>query len=145
MTKVSSSITINKPIKEVFEYMASPHNGPAFVPNLNENTNIFPEKDGVGQKFDWRFNMAGVDLRGKAEVTEYAPPKKVVISSKGDADSTWTYKLEEANEGTKVLVEIEYELAETALQRIANKAVISKLTQKTVEQMLENLKVILET
>ena len=145
MTKVSSSITINKPIKDVFEYMASPHNGPAFIPNLNENTNIFPEKDSVGQKFDWRFNMAGVDLRGKAEVTEYASPTKVVISSKGDADSTWTYTLEENDRGTKVSVEIDYELAETALQRIANKAVISKLAQKTTEQMLENLKVILES
>ena len=145
MSKVSSSITINKPIKEVFEYMASPHNGPAFIPNLNENTNIFPEEDSVGQKFDWRFNMAGVDLRGKAEVTEYVPPTKVVISSHGDADSTWTYTLEEAGGGTKASVEIDYELAETALQRIANKAVISKLAQKTTEQMLENLKVILET
>lgn len=145
MTKVSSSITINRPIKEVFEYMASPRNGPAFIPNLNENTNIFPEKDGVGQKFDWRFNMAGVDLRGKAEVTEYTPPTKVVISSYGDADSTWIYTLEEADGGTKVSVEIDYELAETALQRIANKTVISKLAQKTTEQMLENLKIILES
>ena len=145
MTKVSSSITINKPIKEVFEYMASPHNGPAFIPNLNENTNIFPEENGVGQKFDWRFNMAGVDLRGKAEVTEYVPPTKVVISSKGDADSTWTYTMTEAGGSTKVLVEIDYELAETAMQRIANKAVISKLAQKTTDQMLENLKVILES
>jgi uncharacterized membrane protein len=144
MAKATSSITINKPIKEVFEYMASPHNGPAFTPNLNENTNIFPEKDSVGQKFDWRFNMAGVDLRGKAEVTEYILPNKVVISSKGDADSTWTYILEEADGGTKVMVEIDYELAETAVQRIANKMVINKLAQKTAEQMLDNLKVILE-
>src|SRR3990172_9286055 len=110
MAKATSSITIKKPIKEVFEYMASPHNGPAFIPNLNENTNIFPEKDGVGQKFDWRFNMAGVDLRGKAEVTEYNAPNKVVISSTGDADSNWTYTLEEAGGGTKVGVEINYEL-----------------------------------
>ena len=145
MTKATSSITINKPIKEVFEYMASPHNGPAFIPNLNENTNIFPEKDGVGQKFDWRFNMAGVDLRGKAEVTEYSAPNKVVISSTGDADSSWTYSLEEVSGSTKVSVEINYELSETALQRIANKAVINKLAQKTTEQMLENLKVILES
>ena len=145
MTKVSSSTTISKPIKEIFEYMASPYNGPAFIPNLNENTNIFPEKNGVGQRFDWRFNMAGVDLRGKAEVVEHTPPTKVIISSKGDADSTWTYTLEEADGGTKVSVEIDYELAETALQRIVNKTVISKLAQKTTDQMLENLKIILET
>lgn len=144
MTKVSSSITINKPVEEVFEYMASPHNGPAFIPNLNENTNISPEEDGVGQKFDWRFNMAGVDLSGKAEVVEYTPPTKVVISSKGEADSMWTYLLEELDGGTKVSIEVDYELAETVLQRIANQAVISKIAQKTAEQMLDNLKTILE-
>lgn len=145
MSRVTSEITIDKPIEEVFEYMASPHNGPAFIPNLNENSNIFPEKDGVGQKFDWRFNMAGVDLRGKAEVIKYTPPTKVIISSKGDADSTWTYILEKFNGSTKAVVEIDYELSETALQRIANKMVIGKLAQKTTEQMLENLKIILET
>jgi hypothetical protein len=89
--------------------------------------------------------MAGVDLRGKAEVTEYNAPNKVVISSTGDADSGWAYSLEEVSGSTKVSVEINYELSETALQRIANKAVINKLAQKTTEQMLENLKVILES
>ncbi len=145
MTTVSSKTTINKPLNEVFTYMASPYNGPAFVPNLNENTNIFPEQDGVGQKFDWRFNMAGSDLRGKAEVIEYTAPTKVVISSKGDADSTWTYELTSTDNGsTEVKVQIDYELSETALQRITNKLIINKIAQNTTRQMLENLKTILE-
>jgi carbon monoxide dehydrogenase subunit G len=145
MNKATASIVINKPIKEVFEYMASPYNGPAFIPNLSENTNIFPEKTGVGQKFDWRFNMLGVDLRGKAEVTEYAPPNKVVIVSSGDAKSTWIYTLEEIDETTtKVSVEIDYEFDETILQRLTNRALINKIAQKTAEQMVDNLKTILE-
>jgi hypothetical protein len=145
MDKAKSELIINKPIKEVFDYMASPHNGPAFTPNLNENTNIFPKEEGVGQKFDWRFNIAGVDIRGKAEVTEYTPPTKVVISSTGDAMSTWVYILEEVDGGTKVSAEIDYELSESALQRIANKMILHKIAQKTTEHMLDNLKVILES
>ena len=145
MTTVKSKLVIYKPIKEVFTYMASPHNGPAFIPNLSENANISPEADGVGQKFDWRFNMAGVDMRGKAEVTEYDSPNKVVISSTGDANSKWVYELKSIDENsTDVSVEIEYNLSETVLQRIANNAVINKIAQKTTEQMLDSLKVILE-
>ncbi|MEI6222833.1 MAG: SRPBCC family protein [bacterium] len=145
MTTTTASIIINKPIAEVFEYMASPHNGPAFIPNLNENTNIFPEQDSVGQVFDWRYNMAGVDLRGKATVTEYSAPNKVVIESIGDANSNWTYALEEAVGGTKVSVVVQYNLSETALQRISNKVIIEKLSQQSTNQMLDNLKVILES
>ena len=145
MTTISSKITINKPIEEVFTYMASPHNGHAFVPNLNENTNIVPEQDAVGQKFDWLFNMAGVDLRGKAEVTEYIFPIKVVISSTGDTASIWTYELKAlGDETTEVIVQIDYELSETSLQRIANKIVINKIAHNTTHQMLDNLKTILE-
>lgn len=144
MTKVSSSIVINKPIQEVFEYTASPHNGPAFIPNLNENTNVTPEKAGKGQTFDWRYNMAGVDLRGKAEVVEYDAPNKVVIKTTGDGTAAWVYSFSEENGGTKVSVEVDYELSENSLRSMANKMVVDKLNQRTSEQMLENLKTILE-
>lgn len=145
MNKVFSEIVINKPINEVFEYMATAQNGPAYIPNLNENKNISPVEECKGQTFDWRYNMAGADLCGTAEVTEYDIPTRVVISSKGDADSLWTYTLEEIGGNTKVKVQIDYELSETAMQRIMNKMVIEKFAQKTAEQMLENLKIILES
>ena len=144
MNKVQSSIVIERPIEEVFTYAASPINGPAFIPNLNENANISPEEVGVGQSFDWRFNMAGVDLRGKAQVTEFDAPNKAVITSTGDSDSVWTYIFEEEGEGTKVTISIDYEFVESVLQRMVNKVTVDKLSQRTADQMLENLRVILE-
>ena len=144
MAKVSASVVINKPIQEVFEYTASPVNGPAFIPNLNENTNIQPEQIGLGQTFDWRFNLAGVDLKGKAEVAEYDPPHKSTIKTTGDSNTTWVYTFQEENGGTKVTAEVEYEIVESALQKVANRMVVDKLNQRTAEQMLQNLKTILE-
>lgn len=144
MAKVSASVVVNKPIQEVFEYAASPVNGPAFIPNLNENTNIQPEQPSLGQTFNWRFNMAGVDLKGQAEVTEYEAPHKVAIKTTGDSNTTWIYKFQEENGGTRVSAEIDYELVESALQKFTNRIVIDKLNQRTAEQMLENLKTILE-
>lgn len=149
MSKVESSITIDKSIEEVFDYAASPYNGPAFIPNLNENTNINPPKvgdydTGVGQSFDWRFNMAGVDIEGKAGVTEYDRPNQVKIVSTGDSDSSWTYTFEKEGDGTKVNIKLEYEFSESVLGRLANKVIVDKLAQKTCDQMAENLKLILE-
>ncbi|MEX0616429.1 MAG: hypothetical protein WD231_01285 [Candidatus Woykebacteria bacterium] len=72
--KVKSSIFIKKPLEKVFDYTADPQNGPAFIPNLMENTNINPEKPGVGQTFNWRFNFAGLDLTGRAEGTKFERP-----------------------------------------------------------------------
>lgn len=145
MAKVSASLVINKPVQEVFDYAASPVNGPAFIPNLNENSNITPEKTGVGQTFDWRFTLAGVDLRGKAEVTEYDAPHKVTIKTTGDSNTDWVYSFEESDGGTKVTVEVNYEIEESALKKVANRMIIDKLNQRSAEQMLDNLKTILES
>lgn len=144
MAKISASLVINKPIQEVFDYAATPKNGPAFIPNLNENSNVEPEQPGVGQKFDWRFNMGGVDLRGNAEVTEFEAPHKVTVVTSGDTSSTWAYSFQDENGNTKVTLEVEYEVAESALQKLANRVVVERLNQRTAEQSLENLKTILE-
>lgn len=145
MAKASASVVIHKPVQEVFEYTASPVNGPAFIPNLNENSNIQPEQAGVGQTFDWRFNMAGVDLRGKAEVTEYEAPHKAKIVSTGDSSSTWIYSFQEEDGGTKVTLDVEYEIADSAVKKLADKLVVEQLNQRSAEQSLENLKTILES
>jgi uncharacterized membrane protein len=144
MAKISSSILINKPVEEVFDYAASPYNGPAFIPNLNENTNIRPEKPGAGQKFEWRFNLLGVDVTGTAEVAEFQRPNLVVMKTEGGTNSTWTYKFEEEDGGTRVSVEIEYDLPANLFERLTNKLVVDKVNQRTSEQMLGNLKTILE-
>jgi len=144
MVSISASLVINKPTQEVFDYAASPLNGPAFIPNLNENSNVQPEQPGVGQTFDWRFNMGGVDLRGSAEVTEYDAPHKVTVVTKGDTSSTWLYTFQDEGGNTKVTLEVEYEVAESALQKLVNRAVVERLNKRTAEQSLENLKTILE-
>lgn len=143
MAKAKASIVINKPIEEVFDYTCSVANGPAFIPNLNENTEI--QGDGVGQTYNWRFNMAGVDLKGKGEVTVFDRPHREEMSITGDTTANWVFSFEEENGGTKATVEVDYDIVESALQKLANRMVVDKFNQKTAEQMLDNLKTILES
>lgn len=144
MAKVGSSLIINKPIEEVFDYFADLHNGPAVIPNLIENTNIIPDKSGRGQKFNWRYNLAGVDLTGDGVVTKYERPNLVEYKTTGGGVSTWIYKFDVDGGGTKVAVEVDYELPEGVLKKIGNPSVVDKLNQHSAEEMLKNLKTILE-
>lgn len=144
MAKVSASVVINAPVEKVYEYAASPHNGPVFIPNLNENSNISVDPTQVGQKWDFRFNMAGVDLRGNAEVTEVDRPKKWSLKSSGGVESQWTYTFEPESGGTKVTLDIDYQIPQGALGKMTGQ-VIERLNQKNAEQGLHNLKTILES
>lgn len=146
MASAKALIVIRKPVSEVFEYTASAENGPAFIPNLNENTNITPEKAGVDQTFDWRFNMAGADLRGKAEGIAFEVDKKVTLRLTGDVNATWDYTFEDLGDGTtRITTEILYEVEPTVLQRVVNATLLDRINQNTIEQMFDNLKLILES
>jgi uncharacterized membrane protein len=146
MASAKALIVIRKPVSEVFEYTASAENGPAFIPNLNENTNITPEKAGVDQTFDWRFNMAGADLRGKAEGIAFEVDKKVTLRLTGDVNATWDYTFEDLGDGTtRITTEILYEIEPTVLQKVVNAALLDRINQNTIEQMFDNLKLILES
>ena len=146
MASAKALIVIRKPVSEVFEYTASAENGPAFIPNLNENTNITPEKAGVDQTFDWRFNMAGADLRGKAEGIAFDVDKKVTLRLTGDVNATWDYTFDDLGDGTtRITTEILYEIEPTVLQKVVNAALLDRINQNTIEQMFDNLKLILES
>ena len=146
MASAKALIVIRKPVSEVFEYTASAENGPAFIPNLNENTNITPEKAGVDQTFDWRFNMAGADLRGKAEGIAFDVDKKVTLRLTGDVNATWDYTFDDLGDGTtRITTEILYEVEPTVLQKVVNATLLDRINQNTIEQMFDNLKLILES
>lgn len=146
MANASGEVVINKPLAEVFEYTASAENGPAFIPNLNENTNISPPEPSIDQTFDWRFNMGGVDLTGKASGLAYEVNKQVKLKLTGDVEAEWDYQFEDLGDGTtKLSTEVNYDVEPTKLKSMVNWAIMDRLNQHTIDQMLENLKLILES
>jgi uncharacterized membrane protein len=146
MPNASGEVIINRPLAEVFDYTASAHNGPAFIPNLNENTNITPDEPSIDQTFDWRFNMAGVDLRGKASGLNYEVGERVTLKLEGDVTATWDYQFSAVDDGsTRIYSEVNYDVEAGKMQKMVNVAVLDKINQHTLDQMLANLKLILES
>jgi len=143
MSKTSASTMINAPIQKVFEYTASPENGPMFIPNLNQNTNISVTPTQVGQKWNWRFNMVGVDLMGEAEVTNVEAPHLWELKLSGASHGTWKFMFEEADGGTKVSLDVEYEMPQGVIGKLSANAV-EKINQKNTDDILQHLKTILE-
>lgn len=143
MFKASATMVVNAPIQKVFEYTASPENGPMFIPNLNQNSDISITPTQVGQKWNWRYNMVGMDITGSAEVTEIQAPHSWKLKSTGGANSTWAFTFADEGAGTKVTLEIEYDMPEGVMGKLSSNA-IEKINQKTVEDSLQHLKTILE-
>lgn len=80
---------------------------------------------------------------GEAEVTRVEAPKLWEFKSTGGANSVWTYNYEEVDGGTKVTLEVEYEMPQGVLGKLSGNAV-EKINQKNTNDILQQLKTILE-
>ena len=149
MTKINKSIIINAPIEKVYDYILhGAETGPIFIPNLMTHENISPETPDVGQTWDWTFNMLGVDLKGKAEITMVERNKKWEMKTSGESGSvtsTWLYTFTPEGSGTKVAIEIGYEIPQSVLAKVANVVLVERVNEKNADEGLANLKLILET
>ncbi|SRR5260221_7898592 len=145
MSSVSASIIINHPIQAIFDYIISPQNGPKYIPYLKENSNINPIEPSVGQTFNWRYAMSGFEMKGEAKVIELVSPKKYAIATNGNIASMWTFLLNEEGAGVKITMTIDYEFDQNLLKMLIDQLILDKFNQKAVEDVLENLKGLLET
>ncbi len=143
MARAEASIEIEAPVDEVFVKAASPDTGPVFIPNLNENFDITPERNEVGQHWGWRYNLFGVDIRGTARVITFDPNREYVLETDGDARSRWTYRFESLGSSTRVQLLIDYEMPTGKLAKISA-PVAERMNQQACEQAMTNLKAWIE-
>ena len=141
MAKIHKSIEIKAPLKEVFSYIQDPSTTPEWLVGMIEVHNI--TGSGVGRHFDWTYKMAGVPLKGENTVTEEIPEKRLVVESKGGAESTWTFNLERRKDVTVLDLDIDYKIPVPVLGKLADKLLLRRNERET-EMDLLNIKEKLE-
>ena len=128
MVKVKTSVVINRPVEEVFEFADDPNNDAQWQTGLIESKQISEGPPGVGTTFLYVSQFLGKRLESTFEITEYEPNRRVGIkSTSGPIPLSITTTFEEAEEGTKVSFEAEgdvsgvFKLAEPIVARTAQR------------------------
>jgi uncharacterized protein YndB with AHSA1/START domain len=75
--QVQNTITIERPVEEVFEYVSSPENDPTWVSVSIRNQRTSPGPMRVGMTIEEDVKFLGRTSRNTWEVTEYEPPTVV--------------------------------------------------------------------
>ena len=138
MIKAGSSITINAPIKKIFDYISEPTNQPEIWPSLMEIKDVQRLPDGK-TKSRWVYKMAGIRLEGTSEGVESVANQRIVNKTKGGVESTQTWTFQPEASGTKVTFEVEYTVPIPVLGKLAE-AIIVKMNEHEGEVILANLK-----
>jgi uncharacterized membrane protein len=144
MSHVAKSVTISSEPGRIIDYIADVNNHPAFLGPLKSVSKMSGDPKKPGSSWDWTFMMAGVEFTGRAETVVYEPGKRYSFKTTTGIQSTFVYSCEPGNKGTKVTIDVTYEVPKTLVSKMQT-SVVEKLNEAEGAHAVENLKAILDT
>ena len=105
MINVEVSTVINRPIAEVFAFVANLENHPKWETDFQEVKQLTSTPGGVGTIYQCLLKMPGKSITSTFEITEYAANKKIAFEGEvaGPAKPKGSYMFESLGAGTKVI------------------------------------------
>jgi uncharacterized membrane protein len=142
MIKIENSVLINRPVEEVFAFVANVENLPLWAGPVTEAKQISEGPIGVGTTQIQSAQFLGREMETTQEVTEYELNKKLSTkSTSGPLPLEIHYTFEPFGEGTKIRLEGNldaggfFKLAEPLVGRMLNRQTASDA--QTLKELLE--------
>lgn len=142
MIQIANNIEINRPVAQVFDFIADVNNNPQWMPvqGVQKTTN---DAVGVGSKFKQQFFLLGTNYDLDGTITAFEPNRKIAVSYDSSV-FTWRgeYLFEPTPTGTRlaangnVSLSGPYKLMET---------MFAPKIRKLINDTAPNLKKILES
>jgi len=141
MQKINTSIDIERTVNDVFAYLEDPTHHEEWLPSLIEVRNVTGA--GEGQRWDWTYKMAGIRLDGQALLAQTVPGERLVVTTKGPSEATWTFVLSGTESGAHLDLTVDYTIPLPVLGKLAEKMVL-RMNEREIELAIQNIKELCE-
>jgi len=138
----SAEITIDRPINEVFDFIADNENDPKWCVPVVETTRITGSAPGAGARYSFASQAGLIKLRGEFEISAFEPPGKIEwVGESSIVKFSGQYRLESVGTGTRLEERTTFELKGLL---VPLQGMMISQYQKTYDTQLERLKALLE-
>jgi uncharacterized protein YndB with AHSA1/START domain len=146
MGLVNQTVVIHSPPETVYDLVWRPERATEWIVGMVDTGNVRHGdlETGLGCRFDWTYRMAGFTYRGENRVSEAERPRHLREESSGDLNSTWDWRFERLEGGTRVHLAVTYVPPIGWLGRLLDPIVLKRLNQRALEGTLTNLKQLVE-
>lgn len=146
MTTLKKTTTIYAPIERVFEFIDDPNNVAQYSVGVSRVKGSTRTKERVGDIMTLTYSALGMRFDEEFTYTKYEKPRVLISKVTGQMSGTFHVTLEqEASNQTLVSLEVEYDIASSALKRAMNRLFLERVNEKNLERTLGNIKIMVET
>jgi hypothetical protein len=144
MAMIDKELMIEASPGKIFNFVIKPSNLTKLWPSLMEIKNEKLLSNG-GYCADWKYKMAGIQLKGKSECVEVMADRWFSVKIAGSVDCliTWTFRSKDGIR-TKVTFTADYHISLPLINRLARNVIV-KMNERKSDVVLDNLREILET
>lgn len=140
---VQASIMIDRPVTEVFAFVANFENHPLWERNFQQVERL-PGPDGVGSTYRCVFKVPGRTVSSTLEITEFEPDRRIAFRADQPATARPVGAIGFSAEGARTRVTLEPRPELSGFVKMLQ-PVMSGYLRKNTEHHLEQLKELLET
>jgi uncharacterized protein YndB with AHSA1/START domain len=142
MTRIEHTLTIERPVEEVFDYLMDASNDPVWMAHVVEVGRGADQPVELGLEIDETVKFLGKRLPVTMKVTEHEPPRRSTIELTGSpVPGRGSYELEAVDGGTRLTATLEtdahgfFKLAEPVFARMARRDFVGNF--ETLKDLLE--------
>ncbi len=139
VARIHKSATIAAAVEKAFEIVDDPANFPRYVPNVHDVADIRRSDGRIGDSFRVIYKVLGVTFDETFTVTDYQRPNLIKSTFAGGMTGTFAWTFEPVPEGSRVTIDIDYELAGGPLGKAVDSLMLQRVNEKTIEDTLQNL------
>jgi len=145
MARVSKSVVVSTAPETVYSFVADhPERATSFIPGLNRIENVSTPQAGPGQAWDYEFNWFGLVISGSSRCTKLERPRLYEFETVTGNRSTWQYRFEPDGGGTRVTLDVDYDVPANQLARFAAEGALQSMNEQRAAETLTNLKGLVE-
>jgi uncharacterized membrane protein len=142
MEKIEKHVLIDAPVSVIFRYVNEPFNLLQISPGVIEISNVIRLRTG-GRNFQCVSKMVSTRILYTAECIEHIVNRQLGHKISGGLQGTMRWQFEESSGQTSVIFVLEYEVPLPLLKHHAESEIASQ-TERDVQQLLSNLKTVIE-
>jgi uncharacterized membrane protein len=143
--RLASSIEIDAPLEEVWDYVADPDNYLDFIAGLTRWEVIGERRNGVGARYKLLIRVGAASAGGVIEIVEWEPPNDMALHSVTGADQRIRWRLRRGpGEGTTAELRWAYGVAGAGIGGMIAERVASRQLRRDLRASMERLKENLE-
>jgi carbon monoxide dehydrogenase subunit G len=146
MAKQQHDVTahIHNTPEAVLSFIADVRHRTRYVSSLKALTDVRGDPSAVGTTWKWKFGILGREFEGTGRCLKYEPGKLYSFQTEGGLASTWTYRAEPDEGGTKLSVHVEFEAPADLAGALPPPEVVEKMKRAEGDLVIQNLKAILD-